>query len=162
MTYQNLPTQEDPDEARERGRPPFVPTDQMRAIVKHCKASGMPNKDIRYLIHWPDGEHISLGTLTKYFSRELEAGKPEAIAKVSSKLFQKALDGDLTAMIFWLKTQARWKETTVHEHTGADGEPLAAPSLGDFYATVQMVPATMPSPAQQSEQSPGGPEAAAT
>ena len=31
----------------------------------------------------------------------------------------------MTAMIFFLKTQAGWKETNVQEHTGADGKPIA-------------------------------------
>jgi hypothetical protein len=30
----------------------------------------------------------------------------------------------VTAAIFWLKTRARWKETSVHEHAGHDGSPV--------------------------------------
>ena len=37
---------------------------------------------------------------------------------------QKALAGDTTSAIFFLKTQARWRETERHEITGADGGPL--------------------------------------
>jgi hypothetical protein len=32
--------------------------------------------------------------------------------------------GNMTAMIFFLKTQAGWKETNVQEHTGANGSDL--------------------------------------
>jgi hypothetical protein len=161
MAYENTPQggEEGQDPPGEAGRPPFVPTQFHRDLVKHCKASGMTHKDICHLVKWPDGEPISEGTLTRYFRKELDAGLPEAIAKMSSKLFQKGIDGDITAMIFWLKTRARWKETTVHEMTGADGEPLAAPSLGDFYATVQVVPASAPGvsqPEQSGQQSAEG------
>ena len=32
--------------------------------------------------------------------------------------------GNMTGMIFFLKTQAGWKETNVQEHTGANGKDL--------------------------------------
>ena len=38
-------------------------------------------------------------------------GRQQAIAAIGSTLLQKARDGNLTAMIFYLKTQARWRET---------------------------------------------------
>ena len=37
-------------------------------------------------------------------------GKARAIADIGSALFQKALDGDIRAMQFYLKTQAGWSE----------------------------------------------------
>ena len=39
-------------------------------------------------------------------------GKARAIAEVGSALYQKALDGDIRAMQFYLKTQAGWSEKT--------------------------------------------------
>ena len=33
----------------------------------------------------------------------------------------------MTGMIFFLKTQAGWKETNVQEHTGANGTALQPP-----------------------------------
>ena len=41
-----------------------------------------------------------------------------------STLFQKAVNGDTGAAIWWSKTQLRWAETQKHEHTGADGAPI--------------------------------------
>ena len=46
---------------------------------------------------------------------------------MAENLFRKATgDGPqaVAAAIFWLKTRAGWKETTVHEHGGAEGMPL--------------------------------------
>ena len=43
-------------------------------------------------------------------------GKAKAIAHVANGLLQKARGGDTTSMIFYLKTQAGWRETERHEH----------------------------------------------
>jgi hypothetical protein len=51
-------------------------------------------------------------------------GKAKANAQVGKGIFQKAMGGDTTAMIWWSKTQMRWAETQKHEITGADGAPL--------------------------------------
>jgi hypothetical protein len=51
-------------------------------------------------------------------------GKSKAIAHIAQGLIQKARAGDTTSAIFFLKTQARWRETERHEITGADGGPL--------------------------------------
>jgi hypothetical protein len=45
-------------------------------------------------------------------------GKAKAIAHVANGLLQKARNGDTTSSIFYLKTQAGWRETDRHEHAG--------------------------------------------
>lgn len=87
-------------------------------------AAGFPQEQI--------AEQINLDrkTLRKHFRVEIDTGKTSANAMVARSLFKKATgDGpqSVSAAIFWLKTQAGWKETTVNEHTGKDGAPLAAP-----------------------------------
>ena len=60
-------------------------------------------------------------------------GKAKAIAHVANGLLQKARSGCTTSSIFYLKTQAGWRETaaiehsgtTAVEHTGAASEKLA-------------------------------------
>jgi hypothetical protein len=54
-------------------------------------------------------------------------GKSKAIASVAQGLLKKALSGDTASAIFYLKTQAGWKETNVQEHTGANGSALQPP-----------------------------------
>ena len=54
-------------------------------------------------------------------SEAIKRGKERGIAQVANKLFDQALAGNTTAMIFYLKTQAGWKETNRQELTGADG-----------------------------------------
>lgn len=48
-------------------------------------------------------------------------GRAEIIGKVAQSLVQDALDGDTTSRIFFLKTQAGWRETTRLDHTSSDG-----------------------------------------
>lgn len=73
---------------------------------------------------------ISESTLTKRkkentdFTDAIKRGKAKGIALVTNKLMESIKGGNMTAMIFFLKTQAGWKETNVQEHTGANGKDL--------------------------------------
>jgi hypothetical protein len=56
--------------------------------------------------------------LKAVYASELASGHIKANARVAESLFRKATgEGreSVTAAIFWLKTRARWKETTVNE-----------------------------------------------
>lgn len=46
-------------------------------------------------------------------------GKAKAIAHVANGLLQKARAGDTTSAIFYLKTQAGWREKAEIEHSGS-------------------------------------------
>ena len=67
---------------------------------------------------------ISESTLTKRkkentdFTDAIKRGKAKGIALVTNKLMESIKGGNMTGMIFFLKTQAGWKETNVQEHTG--------------------------------------------
>ena len=61
---------------------------------------------------------ISRPTLYKYHQEELQEGKANANAQIARNLFKIATGSGreaVTACIFWLKTQAKWKETDVIE-----------------------------------------------
>ena len=51
-------------------------------------------------------------------------GKATAIAGVAQSLLKQAKAGNITAQIFYLKTQGKWKETHAVEVGGLDGAPL--------------------------------------
>ena len=61
------------------------------------------------------------------FVLAIKRGKAKGIALVTNKLMESIKGGNITGMIFFLKTQAGWKETNVQEHTGANGTVLTAP-----------------------------------
>lgn len=52
------------------------------------------------------------------FAEAIKRGRAKGIAVVTNKLMEQCKNGNTTAIIFFLKTQAGWKETTVNEHTG--------------------------------------------
>lgn len=51
-------------------------------------------------------------------SQYYREGKSIGIAQVSKSLIQKAMEGDVGCMIFYLKTQAGWKDRTEIIHSG--------------------------------------------
>ncbi len=82
---------------------------------------GVPEIDIARIIG------IDPKTLRKHYRDELETGHVKANAKVAENLYRRTTGEGreaVTAAIFWLKTRARWKETSVHELGGSEGGPL--------------------------------------
>ena len=96
------------------GRPSFVPTDEERKHVRDMVAVGITIEQIAAVIR--DG--IDTATLAKHFKKEIRESKIKANTRVGGVLYQKALDGDTAAAIFWAKTQMRWSEKSEIEHTG--------------------------------------------
>ncbi len=99
-------------------RHPFAATEQQREKVRSLSAVGIPQDDIARLLG------CTGKTLRKHFRHELDFAALEANAAVAGYLFRAARDGNVTAMIFWMKTRARWKETTGIELTGENGGPV--------------------------------------
>jgi len=91
-----------------------IPSEESRNLVEKASGFGVPHKDICALVGLSDRE-----TLTKHYDKELAEGKAKANIRVGNTLFQRAVDGDTTAAIWWSKTQMGWKETNVTEHTGS-------------------------------------------
>ncbi len=81
-------------------------TDITRAEVSALVSFGNRQEDIaKYL-------GISVDTLDRKYRYELDTSIVRANSVVANKLYRKAtIENDLTAMIFWLKTRARWRET---------------------------------------------------
>jgi hypothetical protein len=83
-----------------KGRPPHVKTEDTRNRVYILATVGTRHEDIA-------------------------KGRIEANASVAETLFKQAKEGNTTAMIFWLKSRAKWKETSQHEISGnPDGTPV--------------------------------------
>ena len=104
---------------RKAGRPPHLPTSDTRNKVYMLSTVGTRHEDIASVLG------ITHDTLVKYYKEELDKGRIEANASVAETLFKQAKEGNTTAMIFWLKSRARWKESTQHEISGnPDGTPV--------------------------------------
>jgi len=105
-------------ENNEVGRPPYIKKEDDAKLVEALTIAGVTQTLIAQIVK------ISEPTLRKNFRKELDTSKARANAVISQALFKKAKDGNVVAQIFWLKTQAGWKEKNYHELTGKDGDQL--------------------------------------
>ena len=96
-------------------RKPHAPTDETRKLVTNLALSGVPQADIAKHVG------ISVGTLAKYYSKELAESGEVATARVCGELYSNCLNGNVSAQIFWMKTRGGWRVTNNHDHTSSDG-----------------------------------------
>ena len=89
------------------GRPAFEPTEQDRKQVQAMAGCGLPIEQIAVLI---GSNGICPETLVKHFEREIAIGRARASLNVGKTLYEKAMNGDITAAIWWSKTQMGWRE----------------------------------------------------
>lgn len=102
----------EPVVARHIGGKPSAPTDEQRRHVELLAGLGVPLEQIAALT-----EGVSYETLLRCFRTEIQRGRARANSKVAQTLYRKATEGDVTAMIWWTKTQMKWSETMRHELT---------------------------------------------
>lgn len=83
--------------------------------VETLAANGLTQQQIA------DSLGISVSTIesrlreNEEFKDAIKKGKAKGIALIANQLFEKAKSGDTTSIIFYLKTQAGWKETQAVE-----------------------------------------------
>lgn len=102
------------------GRPMKHLTDEQKTQVEALAA---------YLSQEQIADYFGMSKVTWYailerdpeVSERYKKGKAKAIGTVAQGLLQKARDGDTTSAIFYLKTQAGWRETQKMEYSGPDG-----------------------------------------
>ena len=103
------------------GRPPHVPTKDLRTIVELLVASGVSNANIAQKLK------ISVNTLKKHYPDELENGWTTGVLDASQAVFDeirsKTSDKRLDAAKFFLSRRGRglWSETKQHEISGPGG-----------------------------------------
>jgi len=103
-------------------KPPHAPTDATRQTVQLHTMVGTTQADIARVLN------IDEKTLRKYYRDELDLAKAKANATIGGALFNQAKSGDTSAMIFWMKTQAGWRERKDLNHTSDDGS--MSPKVG--------------------------------
>jgi hypothetical protein len=115
------------DQKRAAGRPRKSLTDEQRSQIEGL-ASILSQDQIA------DYFGISRPTLAAIMAREPEIsllykkGRTKGIAAVAQGLLQEARSGNMTASIFFLKTQAGWRESSVVEGPGPNGEHVVGVS----------------------------------
>lgn len=92
-----------------RGPQPWEPTDEEVAKVRLYAGLGSTQEHIAAML----GKSVDTLTRNERTMDALRIGRAETIAKVAGTLVKKALNGDTTSAIFYLKTQGGWKETTL-------------------------------------------------
>ena len=102
-------------ENNEVGRPPYIKKEDDAKLVEALTIAGVTQTLIAQIVK------ISEPTLRKHYREQLDTSKARANAIISQALFKKAKDGNVLAQIFWLKTQAGWREKNHLEITGKDG-----------------------------------------
>ena len=102
-------------------RPAHKPDPAIRRQVEAMAGYGVPEIDIAGVIG------VDPKTLRKHYRGELDHGHVKANAKVAENLYRKATGEGreaVIAAIFWLKTRAGWRETSVHEVGGLNSRPI--------------------------------------
>ena len=108
-------------------RRPHTPTDKTRAEVSALCSFGITQDEISTYLN------IDIKTLCKHYRKKLDTGAIKANAAMAKRLFDAGVkDGSVPAMIFWLKTRARWRETESQQ------------SEGDGSITINVIKATKP------------------
>lgn len=105
------------------GRKPKELDDEQRAQVEALAA---------YLTQEQIADYFGIGKTTWFamlerdpdISERYKRGKARAVGAVAQNLIKKAREGDNACMMFYLKTQAGWRETQHVEMTGKDGGPV--------------------------------------
>lgn len=98
------------------GHPPHKPTEKTRAEVLALSSYGTNQHDIANYLG------IDTKTLTKWYRAELDVATTKANAAVARSLYRQAVEnGNVTAMIFWLKTRGKWREIHDLNVTSEDG-----------------------------------------
>ena len=103
------------------GRKAHRPEPATRRQVEALAGYGVPEAEIAGVVG------IDAKTLRKHYRPELDHGHTKANARVAENLYRKATGEGreaVIAAIFWLKTRAGWKETSVHELAGRDNSPV--------------------------------------
>lgn len=106
------------------GRPSWLPDGATIQMVETLAGQGLTSEQI--------ADCLGIGKTTLYdkaknyeeFSNAIKKGKGKAAGFVTGKLFEQIRKDNLTATIFYLKTQLGWKETEARELTGKDGSAL--------------------------------------
>ncbi len=100
------------------------PTEENRQRVFRGSKCGVKRDDLCQILG------IGRTVFEKYYYDAFEKGRIYANETVAEKLYEQCMEGNVTALIFWLKARAKWRETDVRLNINANaGSNLSAEEL---------------------------------
>jgi hypothetical protein len=97
----------------------FEPTKEHRELVKLLAGYGIPDARIVKVIRNPHTRRpIAVSTLEKHFAQELDTGAAEMEAVVCAMLSTKIRQGNIVALIWWMKNRMGWRDVYEQRSTG--------------------------------------------
>jgi hypothetical protein len=124
------------------GRPPFVPADEDRAVVKLLVACGMSQDRVCLRIRGNDGKPICEATLKRHFAHELMVGKVEVETIVLTQFMAAIKRGERWAICkymdqrMWRPEDGGWR---ARPYEVASGGARSAASGGSDIPPLQMI-----------------------
>lgn len=119
----------------DKGSPGFNPSWQQSREVQVMAALGLEPKEIALVLN------INEKIVKQYYKREMEVSAKIANVMVARKALEMAMSGRFPDMTkFWLKSRARWKETSGLEITGRDGGPVEVSTARSKLAEAMGIP----------------------
>ena len=103
--------------ARKKGDGPVIFNAEHAKTVRALSQYGVPQEDIAATIG------CCVETMLKLYGQEHKEGRAVANAKIGKRLFEKAMEGDVSALIFWAKARMRWRT----EDKGTPADDVAPP-----------------------------------
>lgn len=100
------------------GRKSWEPSEKDRKTIQETAGHGVPVASIARIVG------VDETTLRKHCEEDLLLGRAHAQSKIAKTLFQKALSGDVTSLIFWTKCQMRWRESDRKEDSEQGDQQL--------------------------------------
>ena len=89
------------------GRPKWIPDELTCRKAREMASRGLTVKQIADCLGVSDATVYERQKEYPEFLEAIKRGRSEGINQVTNKLFEKAVDGDNTCMIFYLKTRDR-------------------------------------------------------
>lgn len=113
----------------DKGSPGFNPSVAQSREVQVMAALGLEPSEIALVLN------IDEKILKRFYKRELSVSGKISNMVVARKALEMAASGRFPDMTkFWLKSRAKWKETSGLEITGKDGGPVEVSSARDKLA----------------------------
>lgn len=103
----------------------WIPNEEDYAKIERLAGQGLNREQISHVLGVSRATFSRKTAADEKIEAAIKDGRSKAIAMVSNRLFQDALEPrNLGAQVFYLKNQAGWRDRADVELTGKDGGPI--------------------------------------